>query len=128
MLSDVCRGWRRPVVCAALAALGGCASMQDMAGVPRAGYLSNGTYVVSAEEEKLPCRQIKDRLDLLSGQIKALPARAALEESSEPSTVGSALGRMFGGPGDGLKATADYQRATAESEALNELLVKKQCT
>jgi hypothetical protein len=101
--------------------------MQDLTGVPPAGYQPNGTYVVSADEEKMACRQIKDRLDLLSVQIKALPTRAALEEGSEPATVGSALGRMFGGPGGGLKATSDFQRATAESDALNQLLVKKQC-
>jgi hypothetical protein len=101
--------------------------MQDFAGIPRAGFQPDGTYVVSAEEEQLPCRQIKDRLDLLSVQLKALPARAAVEESSQPATVGSALGRMFGGPGDGLKATADFQRATAESDALNQLLMRKQC-
>jgi hypothetical protein len=128
MLSDVCRGyWRSAVAGTALLALGGCASFQDMAGVPRAGYQANGTYVVSAEEEKLACRQIKDRLDILSAQLKVLPARAAVEQSSSPATVGSALGRMFGGPGDGLTATADFQRATAETEALNQLLVKKQC-
>ena len=43
-------------------------------------------------------------------------------------TVGSAFGRVFGGPGGGLKATEEFQRATAESEALNGLLAKKQCT
>jgi hypothetical protein len=101
--------------------------MQDVVGVSPAGYQANGTYVVSAEEEKMPCRQIKERLDLLSGQIKMLPARAAVEESSQPTTVGSALGRMFGGPGGGLTATTEFQRATAESDALNGLLLKKQC-
>lgn len=127
MLSDVRRGWPGSLACAALLALGGCASLQEMTGVAPGGHQPNGTYVVSAEEEKLACRQIKDRLDILSAQLKTLPMRAAVEQESEPQTVGSALGRMFGGPGDGLKATSDFQRATAETEALNQLLVKKQC-
>lgn len=127
MLSNFGRGCFRLLASCALAALGGCASMQDLAGVPRAGYQADGTYVVSEDEEKLACRQIKDRLDILSLQIKSLPARAAVEERARPTTVGAALGRVFGGPGDGLKATKDFQRATAESDALHALAAKKQC-
>jgi hypothetical protein len=111
----------------ALIALGGCATMQDMAGIPRAGYQANGTYVVNADEEKMACRQIKDRLELLSREIKAAPEKAAFEQANRPTTVGSALGRMFGDPGGGLQSTKDFQRATAESDALNALMIKKQC-
>jgi hypothetical protein len=127
MLSNIGRICFRLLAPCALVALGGCASMQDLAGIPRAGYQPDGTYLVSEDEEKLACRQIKDRLDILSLQIKSLPARAAVEERSRPTTVGAALGRMFGGPGDGLKATSDFQRATAESDALHALAAKKQC-
>jgi hypothetical protein len=109
------------------AALGGCASFQDFAGIPRSGYQANGTYVVSPDEEKLACRQIEERIEILSRQIQTLPQQAALERQSEPSTVGSALGRMFGGPEEGLKATKDFQRAQAESDALKALYAKKQC-
>jgi hypothetical protein len=111
----------------ACVALGGCASVQDFAGVPRTGHQADGTYVVTVEEENMPCRQIKERLDILSRQIKTLPQMAAYEQENTPSTVGSALGRMFGGPGAGLKSTTDFKRATAESDALNGLLIKKQC-
>jgi hypothetical protein len=109
------------------ALLCGCATLQDVAGIPRSGHQQDGTYVVSAEEEKLACRQIRDRLNKLNGQIQAMPAKAALEEQSRPRTVGSALGRMFGGPGAGLKTTTELQRANAESDALNHLLARKQC-
>jgi hypothetical protein len=111
-----------------LTTLGGCASFLDMSGIPRAGYQANGTYVVSPDEEKLGCRQIEERIEILSRQIQTLPQQAAMERQSEPSTVGSALGRMFGGPDDGIKATKDFQRAQAESDALKALLVKKQCS
>lgn len=109
------------------AALGGCATFQDFAGIPRAGYQANGTYVVSAEEEKLACRQIDERLEVLSRQLQTLPQQAELERKSEPLTVGSALGRVFGGPDEGLKATKEFQRAQAESDALKMLRLKKQC-
>ncbi len=127
MLSAATRGWFRALVLSAPAVLGGCATLQDAAGIPRSGHQSNGTYVGGDVEEKMPGRQIKDRLEMLSRQIKALPQQAALEQESRPQTVGSALGRMFGGPGAGLQSTKDFQRATAESDALNALLVKKQC-
>jgi hypothetical protein len=107
--------------------VGGCAAVKDIAGIPRAGFQKDGTYVVSEDEEKLACRQIKERVDELDRWMKSLPAKAALEQESGPRTVGSALGRMFGGPGGGLSSTADYQRASAESQALNALLSKKQC-
>jgi len=128
MLSDVGRRLLRVPILCALSALGGCASMQEAIGIQHTGHQKDGTYIVSADEEQLACRQIKDRLSFLSLQLKSLPGRAAVEEQSRPATVGSALGRTFGAPGDGLQATKDFQRATAESDALNALLVKKQCT
>jgi hypothetical protein len=56
-----------------------------------------------------------------------LPQQAAIEERSRPMTVTAAFGRMFGEPGAGLTATTEYQKASAESDALNALLVKKKC-
>lgn len=126
-MSDLAISLRWGATLCALVALGGCASVQDFAGVPRAGYQANGTYVVSNDEEKLACRQIKDRLEILSRDLQTLPQQAASERENRPATLGSALGRMFGGPDDGLKATAQFQRAQAESDALKGLLAKKQC-
>lgn len=119
--------WVWALALVASGGLGGCAALQDAAGVPRSGYQQDGTYVVSAEEEKLACRQIRDRLNTLNGVIQAAPEKAALEEQARPRTVGSALGRMFGGPGAGLKTTTEVQRANAESDALTHLFARKQC-
>ncbi len=126
------QGWQVPsgrlAAVGLFALLSGCASWQDAAGIPRTGHQQDGTYVVSADEENLACRQIRERLDILSRQLQALPERAVIEQKRQPATMMAAIGRWFGGPGDGLKATEDYQRATAESEALKALLMKKQCT
>jgi hypothetical protein len=99
-----------------------------LAGIPRSGHQQDGTYIVSADEENLACRQIRERIDILSNQLQILPQRAAIEQKSQPSTMTAALGRWFGGEGDGLQATEDYQRAAAESDALKALLIKKQCS
>ena len=120
-------GVRIAVLLGVMAAQSGCASMLDMAGVERAGHQSDGTYVVSAEEEKLACRQIRERLDALSSKISALPEQAVKEERKGPRTVGAAFGRMFGGPGSGNKAVDDHRKATAESDALYGLYVRKEC-
>lgn len=110
-----------------VAGLSGCATMLDVAGVERAGHQSDGTYVVSAEEERLACRQIRERLDVLGREIAALPAQAAEEKQSGPRTVGAAFGRMFGGPGSGLQSVDSYRKATAENDALYALYVRKGC-
>jgi hypothetical protein len=127
MLSNVGTSWVRLPLAAILMVAGGCASVQDMAGVPRTGHQKDGTYIVSEEDEKLACRQIHDRLETLSRQLKMLPQKAAIEQKSRPMTVTAAFGRMFGEPGDGLTATTEYQKASAETDALNALLVKKNC-
>lgn len=123
----VVKRWGLALAVVVMVAAGGCASYLDFAGIPRTGYQADGSYVVSPEEEALACRQIEERIESLSRRLQTLPQQAELERQSQPSTVGSALGRVFGGPDDGLKAPADFRRAEAESNALKMLLVKKQC-
>lgn len=122
-----CKRWIAACLIALCSALPGCASVQDFAGISRAGYQPDGSYIVSSDEEKLACRQIGERLEMLSRQMQTLPQQAALEKQTAPMTVGSAFGRVFGGPDGGLKATTDFQRAKAESDALKSLAAKKQC-
>ena len=127
MRADAVRAVRWFVAFAASTLLAACSTMLDMAGVERAGHQSDGTYVVSAEEEGLACRQIHARLESLDRQIQAIPDRVLQEEQSRPRTVGAALGRMFGGPGAGLKAVNDHKKASAERAALSALYERKEC-
>src|SRR5688572_21923254 len=113
MLSRVAKAGIWVSLAAVMLTAGGCAAVQDIAGVPRTGHQKDGTYVVTAEDEALACRQIRDRLEVLSRQLKTLPEKAVVEGQSRPMTVTAAFGRMFGQPGDGLTATTDYQKASA---------------
>ena len=127
MLSNVVKAGIWLSIAAVMVTAGGCAAVHDMAGGPRNCHQKDCTYIATAEDEGLACRQIRDRLEVLSRQLKMLPQKAAIEEKSRPSTVTAAFGRVFGQPGDGLSATGEYQKASAETDALNALLVKKQC-
>jgi len=108
-------------------ALGACSSLHDLSGAPHAGYQSDGTYILTAQEQGLGCRQLEERSLGLMEQMKALPARAVAEMQKLPGTVTAAWGRMFGAPGDGVAAIGEYDQARAESEALNAALAKKGC-
>ena len=119
--------WARIGALGVMVALSGCSTMLDMAGVQRTGHQSDGTYVVSEDEEKLACRQIHERMDVLGQEISVLPERVAEEEQNSPRTVGAAFARMFGAPDSGLKSVDRYKKAVAERDALNALYARKRC-
>lgn len=100
-----------------------------MSEAERAGHQSDGTYIPSVVEEQLACRQLRERIDNLDSHIASFPERAAREQRSQPSTLGAAFGRMFGGAdgGGGLKAVEDQKRATAERAGLADLYARKDC-
>jgi hypothetical protein len=108
-------------------ALAGCSSLQDLSGVPRAGYQHDGSYVLSAQEQGLGCRALQERSLGLQEQMRALSVRALQQMQEVPNTVAAAWGRLFGSPGDGVPAIAEYNEARAESVALNATLTQKGC-
>lgn len=55
-------------------------------------------------------------------------SKSALEQVQQlPSTMVSAWGRLFGQPGDGVPAIAQYKEVQAESAALDATMVRKGC-
>jgi hypothetical protein len=118
--------WRTGALLLALA-VAGCSTLQDFAGVEHAGYQSNGTYVLSAQDKELGCRHLQERSDGLIEKMQALPALAAQEIQNAPSNIAALFNRAFGGSGDGLKAVNDYDRSHAEASALNAQLAEKGC-
>jgi len=119
------------VGCGALAGLlalsvAGCSTVADLGGVPRPGYQKDGSYVLSANEQNLGCRELQDRQASLQQQLQALPAKAVQQMQELPQTVADTWGRIVGSPG-GVPALEQYNEAKAESEAVNASLQRKGC-
>lgn len=114
-----------PVLLAA--GVAGCSTMADLGGVPRPGYQNNGTYVLSAEEQSLGCRELQERQVGLQEQLEQLPSKAVQQMQELPKTVVDAWGRLVGSENQGVPALAEYNEAKAEAVALNESLHAKGC-
>jgi hypothetical protein len=121
----------RRAICAAvlLLQLGllGCSTLTDVAGVPKAGYQPTGSYVLSAEDQRLDCRRLRERSDSLLDQLKALPMRAAQEIQEVPATMALFVGRVIGDSTTGVAAVAEFDKGRAEAAALNEARAQKGC-
>jgi hypothetical protein len=114
-------------VCSLATALAGCSTVQGLSDVPHPGYQQNGSYVLSDQEQGLGCRAMQERSVSLQEQMQTL-SKSALQQMQElPDTALKAWGRMFGQPGDGVPAVAEYKRAQAESAALDAKMVSKGC-
>ena len=98
-----------------------------MAGVPQAGYQPSGSYVLSAEDQRLDCRRLRERSDSLLDQLKALPMRAAEEIKEAPATMALFVGRVIGDSKSGVAAVAEFDKGRAEATALNEARAQKGC-
>lgn len=105
----------------------GCSTMADLGGIPRPGYQKDGTYVLSAEEQNLGCRELHERQLGVQEQMQALPEKAVQQMQELPKTVADAWGRLVGSDNQGVPALAAYNEAKAESAALNESLQRKGC-
>lgn len=107
--------------------LGGCSTVQSLSGTPHPGYQPTGNYVLSDQEQGLGCRALQERSLGLQEQMQKL-SKSALDQVQElPGTMASAWGRLFGQPGDGVPAIAEYKQAQAESAAVDATMVRKGC-
>jgi hypothetical protein len=71
--------------------------------------------------------QLQERSLGLQQQLQALPVQAVAQMQQVPNTIATAWGRLFGSPGAGIPAVAEYNEVRAESAALNDSLAKKGC-
>lgn len=109
------------------ASVAGCSTMADLNGLPRAGYQKDGSYVLTAEQQSLGCRELQARQVGLQEQLEQLPSKAVKQMQELPQTVSDAWGRLVGSETQGVPALAEYNEAKAESAALNESLQRKGC-
>ena len=107
--------------------LSACASLQDLAGIEHPGYQKDGSYVLSAQEQDLGCRELEARSQGLQSQMQQLSQRAVQEIQQVPLTISNAWGRLVGSSDNGVPAVAEYNEARAEVAALNETITRKGC-
>jgi len=105
----------------------GCSTLTGVAGMPQAGHQPGGGYVLSAEDQRLDCRRLRERSDSLLDQLKSLPMRAAEEIKEAPATVALFVGRVIGDSKSGVAAVAEFDKGRAEAAALNEARAQKGC-
>jgi hypothetical protein len=115
-------------ICGLALALPACSTMQDFTGIERPGYQKDGSYVLTAKEQDAGCRALHERSQGLQAQMKSLSERAVEEVQQVPTTIANAWGRLFGSPGDGVPAVAQYNEARAESAAVNAALTRNGCS
>ncbi len=118
---------RAALVSALAIGAAGCSTMGGLGDAPRAGYQKNGTYVLTAEEQNLGCRELQARQLGLQEQLEALPTKAVQQMRELPQTVASAWGRLVGSSDQGVPALAEYNEAKAEAVALDASLQRKGC-
>jgi hypothetical protein len=115
------------LVAALAVSVAGCSTMADLSGIPRPGYQKDGSYVLSAQEQSLGCRELQERQAGVQEQLQALPAKAVQQMQELPQTVADVWGRLVGSPNQGVPALAEYNEAKAEAAALDASLQRKGC-
>lgn len=115
------------VIGALMVSATGCATMHDLSGAPRPGYQADGSYVLSAQDQGLGCRELTERKASLQNQLNELPAKAMQQMQELPQTVASAWARLTGSTDKGVPALAQYNEAKAEVDAVNASLEQKGC-
>lgn len=83
--------------------------------------------MLSADDQRLDCRRLRERSDNLLDQLKALPMQAAMEIKEAPQTMALFVGRMMGNAETGVAAVAEFDKGRAEAAALNEVRAEKGC-
>ena len=107
--------------------MAGCSTVSGLSGIPRPGYQSDGSYVLSGQEQALGCRELQDRQVGLQQQLAELPQKAVQEMQELPKTVAGAWSRLVGSSDQGAPSLAQYNEAKAEAAAVNESLSRKGC-
>jgi hypothetical protein len=122
------RSWLiRPAVTAGALALtmAGCSMSQELIGAPHSGIQKDGSYLMSAQEQGMACRELQDRSAGLQQHMQVLSVQAVEQVQQLPGTVVASWQRLVGEPG--APAIAEYKEAQAESAALNRTITSKGC-
>jgi hypothetical protein len=91
------------------------------------GLQKDGTYNLDSSEQTMDCNRLSNSLWGRLQVLKALPAKAKVEQASVAPTAAQAVGRWFGGSTKGLASLEEYDRERAHVRSLHRTLIGKGC-
>lgn len=110
-----------------LTAVAGCAASDDTGSLltPVAASAATSTYVLSADEQALECKQLMGRMQIRILEIRDYNERNNTTIASR--ALQSGVGTVFGGSTSGLDPNGRYAKDRAMLEGYNKQLVAKGC-
>lgn len=124
-------GWARNATMAPAAliaaALGGCATGQDLGSGTTGSVGSPQSYVLTAAEQNWHCEQLDNAVQARITKIAALTAQAKAENTAAAPTVTRLFSRMFSEPGSDSTALAQIKPERSAADAYNVSLAQKGC-
>lgn len=115
----------RPCPLATLAGVVVASAMGGCGQIPVSGEGARSGYVLTPEEQSLGCRQLKDRLDQLMSDAKALPRRIAFKDNFTPTNVADFYARATKTPDERL--ADNYDKVRVEIAAFSRAHREKGC-
>lgn len=112
---------------AAVLALGGCGTVQELAGVPLAGPQANGGYILTSSEAGMDCRSLAERIEITLEDMSKAAARIPEEKKELPPTMASVFQRAIGGPDGGLTNARKHREGEMHVRALAAEQSRKGC-
>lgn len=110
------------------AALCGCTTVADLAGVERAGIQADGSYRLTAQEVGASCRDLAERIETLLAEMQPLKSRIPGEQAAMPATMAAVLDKISGHPDGGSASARRLRNAETRARALDASARAKGCT
>lgn len=107
--------------------LGACSTVHDIAGLPRAGPQSDGSYILTSSESSMDCRSLAERVEVaLDGMSKAA-AKIPKEKEALPPTMLGVFERALGGVDQGMTSARKLREGELHVRALAAEQARKGC-
>lgn len=108
-------------------ALGGCGTVQQIAGIPLAGPQPGGGYILTSTESSMDCRSLAERIEIALAEMSKAAARIPEEKKQLPPTMVGVFERAFGAADGGSSNARKYREGEQHVRALAAEQSRKGC-